>query len=202
MELAREERCPSRYIPVQHLDEVVWQDLCTILTDPQHLGTALARAQSGDWLPQELQARQSTIQQAIKQVERQQRRLLDAYLAEVIELATFERSRISLQRQQESLEVQQRERAAIAERHIELSAIADSIDQFCAQVRTGLEAASFAQRRALVELLIDRVVVTNSEVEIHYVIPTSPESAKVRFCHLRKAYQEPLSDYQKQASYQ
>ena len=73
------------------------------------------------------------------------------------------------------------------------SAIADSIDQFCAQVRTGLEAASFAQRRALVELLIDRVVVTNSEVEIHYVIPTSPESANVRFCHLRKAYQGPAT---------
>ena len=88
--------------------------------------------------------------------------------------------------------MQQQELAAIAARQIELSAIADSIEQFCAQVRTGLMEASFTQRRALVELLIDRVVVTNSEVEIHYVIPTSPESAKVRFCHLRKAYQEPI----------
>jgi site-specific DNA recombinase len=193
LELAREERCPSRYIPVQALDEAVWQDLCTILTDPQHLGAALARAHSGNWLPQELQARQMTIQQALNQVERQQTRLLEAYLAEVIELATFERSRTSLQRQQESLQVQRRELAAIAEQHIELSALADSIEQFCAQVRLGLAEASFTQRRALVELLIDRVVVTNSEVEIHYVIPTSPESVKVRFCHLRKAYQEPIS---------
>ncbi|MDQ5850788.1 MAG: recombinase family protein [Chloroflexota bacterium] len=192
LELAREDRCPSRYIPGHHLDEVVWQDLCTMLTEPQHLGTALARAQSGDWLPQELQARQTTIQHALKQVERQQSRLLDAYLAEVIELPTFERSRASLRQQQESLQMQQQELAAIAARQIELSAIADSIEQFCAQVRTGLMEASFTQRRALVELLIDRVVVTNSEVEIHYVIPTSPESAKVRFCHLRKAYQEPI----------
>jgi uncharacterized protein YqeY len=32
------------------------------------------------------------------------------------------------------------------------------------------------------------VVVTNDEVEIRYVIPTSPSSEHVRFCHLRKDY--------------
>jgi hypothetical protein len=40
----------------------------------------------------------------------------------------------------------------------------------------------------LVELLIDRVIVTDSEVEIHYVIPTSPASVQIHFCHLRKVY--------------
>lgn len=32
---------------------------------------------------------------------------------------------------------------------------------------------AFAQRRVLVELLIDRVVVTHTELKIRYVIPTS-----------------------------
>ena len=72
-------------------------------------------------------------------MERQQARLLDAYLAEVIDLVTFERSRGALQRQQESLGMQERELAAIAERHIELSAIADLIEQFCTQVRRAWE---------------------------------------------------------------
>ncbi|MGI8948368.1 MAG: hypothetical protein ACR2FV_10440, partial [Ornithinimicrobium sp.] len=40
----------------------------------------------------------------------------------------------------------------------------------------------------LAELLIDRVVVTDGDVEIRYVIPTTPESEKVRFCHLRTDY--------------
>jgi hypothetical protein len=39
-----------------------------------------------------------------------------------------------------------------------------------------------------VELLIDRVIVTDEEVEIRYVIPASPESEHVRFCHLRSDY--------------
>ncbi len=38
------------------------------------------------------------------------------------------------------------------------------------------------------ELLIDRVIVANGDVEIRYVIPTSPSSEKVRFCHLRSDY--------------
>jgi len=40
----------------------------------------------------------------------------------------------------------------------------------------------------LVELLIDRVVVTDEEVEIRYVIPTSPRGEHRRFCHLRLDY--------------
>jgi hypothetical protein len=37
-----------------------------------------------------------------------------------------------------------------------------------------LAEATFEQKRQLVELLIDRVIVTMDEVEIRYVIPTSP----------------------------
>jgi hypothetical protein len=41
----------------------------------------------------------------------------------------------------------------------------------------------------LVELLIDRVIVTEEEeVEIRYVIPPDPSSEHVRFCHLRTDY--------------
>jgi hypothetical protein len=69
-----------------------------------------------------------------------------------------------------------------------LAGIAGSVEDFCERVRSGLADATFEQRRKLVELLIDRVIVTGEEVEIRYVIPTSPESEHVRFCHLRSDY--------------
>jgi site-specific DNA recombinase len=52
------------------------------------------------------------------------------------------------------------------------------------RVQQGLTDATFEQKRQLIELLIDRVVVTGEEVEIRYVIPTSPHSEQTRFCHL------------------
>ena len=63
-----------------------------------------------------------------------------------------------------------------------------AIGDFCARVRTGLANASFEQKRQLIELLIDRVIVTDDQVEIRYVIPTRPRSEHIRFCHLRTDY--------------
>jgi hypothetical protein len=74
----------------------------------------------------------------------------------------------------------------IAEQRLELRAVADGIEAFCQTVRSGLATATFAQRRLLVELLIDRVVVTDGEVEIRYVLPTSPDGPHPRYCQLRK----------------
>jgi len=47
----RDEKCPSRYIPASQLDELVWQDVCEVLTHPDRIITALQRAQGGQWLP-------------------------------------------------------------------------------------------------------------------------------------------------------
>jgi hypothetical protein len=71
---------------------------------------------------------------------------------------------------------------------MELAGVAGSIEDFCERVRRGLADATFEQKRKLVELLIDRVIVTSEEVEIRYVIPTDPSSEQVRFCHLRSDY--------------
>jgi site-specific DNA recombinase len=66
--------------------------------------------------------------------------------------------------------------------------MAQSIQEFCRRVQQRLTAATFEQKQQIIELLIDRVVVSEEEVEIRYVIPTSPRSEQVRFCHLRLDY--------------
>ena len=85
--------------------------------------------------------------------------LLEAYLAAVVELAEFERVRQELARRRDSLLGQQRQLEAVSRQRLELSEIAAGLDAFCARVREGLARASFPQRRALVELLVDRVIV-------------------------------------------
>jgi site-specific DNA recombinase len=186
LRVAQGQRCTARYIPAGQLDELVWADLCALLTDPAQVTRALARAQGGAWLPQELQARQATIGQALGQLERQQQRLLDAYLAEVIALAELERKRQDLDRRRGTLLAQQRQLDAAARQKLELGAVADGIEAFCQTVRAGLATATFEQRRLLAELLIDRVVVADGQVEIRYVLPTSPDGPHRPFCQLCK----------------
>jgi site-specific DNA recombinase len=191
LRVAQGQRCSARYVPAEQLDELVWADLCALLTDPAQVAHALRRARGGAWLPQELQARQTTIRQALGQLERQQQRLLDAYLAEVVGLAELERKRQELDRRRATLATQQRQLDAVAEQRLELDAVAGGIEAFCRTVRAGLATATFTQRRLLVELLIDRVVVTDGEVEIRYVLPTSPDGPHPPFCQLRKDHLHP-----------
>src|SRR5712692_10477809 len=87
-----------------------------------------------------------------------------------------------------SIAEQVRQLEASVGRQDELAALVQSIEAFCQRVRQGLVEATFEQKRQLIELLIDRVVVTDEEEEIRYVIPTSPTSEHLRFCHLRLDY--------------
>jgi site-specific DNA recombinase len=186
LRVAQGQRCTARYIPAGQLDELVWADLCALVTDPAQVARALDRAQGGTWLPQELHARQTAIGQALGQLDRQQQRLLDAYLAEIIALAEFQRKRDELDRRRTALAAQQRQLDAAATQQLELQAVADGIEAFCQAIRTGLATATFEQRRLLAELLIDRVIVTDGQVEIRYVLPTSPDGPHRPFCQLRK----------------
>lgn len=184
----RDQKCPSRYAPADQLDELVWRDLCEVLTHPESITDALQRAHGGEWLPQELKAHQENLREGRAALKRQLDRLTEAYLGEVIPLAEYRRRRQELERKDAALEKQQGQLQVQANQRMELAGVAGSMKDFCTRVQSGLEGATFEQKRQLVELLIDRVIIIDDEVEIRYVIPTDPSSEHTRFCHLRADY--------------
>ncbi|MDQ6673532.1 MAG: recombinase family protein [Chloroflexota bacterium] len=196
----REQHCPSRLIPTQQLDAVVWDDLCQVVLHPEVVAHELQRAQAGYWVPQELRRRQASLRAVRMGLSRQQARLLEAYLAGVVDLATFELKRNELCRREEEVLAREREVVAQGQRLVAVENIARSTAQILEHLSRGLEhlsrgleQASFEQRRELVELLIDRVVATDDAVEIRYVIPTSEASTHTRFCQLRTDYFNPFA---------
>jgi site-specific DNA recombinase len=183
-----EQSCRTRYIPAQQLEDLVWQDLCALLRHPEHMAYALERAHGRHWLPQELQARQEVLRKGRGHLDTQMDRLTQAYLAAIIPLEEYQRRRRSLEEKIQALEAQITQLEAQVDRHAEVAGLASSIAAFCQRVQTSITNATFEQKRRLVELLIDRVIVNGDEVEIRYVIPTHPRSEHVRFCQLRKDY--------------
>jgi site-specific DNA recombinase len=184
----REQHCPSRLIPTDQLDALVWDDLCEVVQHPEIVAHELQRAQAGDWVPQELRRRQASLRTVRLGLSRQQARLLEAYLAGVLDLATFEDKRDELRRHEEDVLAREREVVAQGQQLVAVQSIARSATEVLEQLARGLERATFDQRRQLVELLIDRVVVTDDAVEIRYVIPTTEASTHTRFCQLRTDY--------------
>ena len=188
LRLAQGERCTARYAPAHALDDLVWQDLCRVLREPSLITHELERAQMGEWLPQALHARRQTLRDVLAQLERQQARLLDLYLAEVIEREEFERRLKEVAQTQPGLRQQLRQLDAQAQQHVHLAALAQGIETFCQRMQPTLDNLTFAQRRQLVELLIDCVIVNDAQVEIRYVVPTGPKGETTPFCHLRLDY--------------
>jgi site-specific DNA recombinase len=184
----RLDKCPARYAPADQLDNLVWHDLCELLQHPAFITQALEQAHAGFWLPQELQARRTTLHQSAARLDNQLDRLTDAYLAAIMPLPEYQRRRNDLTRKLHSLAQQQSHLAAQVDHHREIAALTTSLQDFCNRIRVGLDNLTFEQKRQLVELLIDRVIVTDDAVEIRYVFPTSKGSEHVRFCLLRLDY--------------
>jgi site-specific DNA recombinase len=138
--------------------------------------------------PRIAQARRENLRKARVNLEQQVERLTDAYLANVLQLEEYKRRRLELEQRLSVIAEQKRQLEANVGHHDQLAAMVQSIEDFCQRVQHGLSEATFEQKRQLVELLIDRVLVTGEEVEIRYVIPTSPKGETIRFCQLRLDY--------------
>src|SRR4051812_15201411 len=182
------DRCAARYIPARPLEELVWRDLCEVLAAPGMVAHAMERACGGHWLPQELQARRANLRRGRAALGQQVERLTEAYLAGVVPLAEYDRRRREVETRSRALERQEQELAGDVERQGDAAKLAAHADAFCRRVREGLAEADFARKRALLELLVDRVIVADGAVEIRYVIPTGPSGEREPFCRLRTDY--------------
>jgi len=112
----REEKCRNRLIPMKQLDAVVWADLSDLLTHPEAICQALQRAQNGEWLPQELQARCEGQRKARVRLSHQIDRLTEAYLERIVTLEEYRRRRRELEERAEAIEVQMRQLEATIDR--------------------------------------------------------------------------------------
>lgn len=192
----RDTPCPSRFIPASQVEALVWEDLRQLLTDPEAIRHALERAHGGHWLPQELRARRETLRRGQVSVAQQIERLTEVYLAGVVGLDEYRRRRGDLEQRQQALAAQEQQLAAQTERQADIARLGLSLEEFSRRIRQGLDQATWEQRRQLIEWLVTRVIVTNGEVEIRYVIPTSPAAQTGGICHLRSDYREWLQPTQ------
>ena len=197
----RDTRCPSRFIPAQQVDDLVWSDLCQVLTHPESIRFALERAHGGHWLPQDLQARREVLRRGQSHLQQQIERLTEAYLAGVLGLDELRRRRRDLDQAKEALEAQVRQLEAQVDRQTEIARLSLSIDEFCRRVQEGLEQATWEQKRQLIEWLVVRVIVADEDVEIRYAIPTSPNGEATRFCHLQSDYRADVRPSQELEAY-
>jgi site-specific DNA recombinase len=165
--------CTVRSMRTERLDSLVWEDVCRVLSSPQIITEALRKAHAGELVQDDGHERTRQLQRARQKVERQIERLVDAFTAEVLTLEELKVRRAGLQERLRLLTQQERELRLQHRQQVRLAELSANVEELCQTVRAGLQTLDFAGRRRIIELLVDRVILSHDDVEIRYAIPLS-----------------------------
>ena len=169
---ARETICPQRRAKGEELDAAVWEHVCALLQDPERLIAQFehfaALAVTGG---EQEQAAAHKLEANIKRLEREEQRLLDAYQAEVISLEELRERRHHLTERRRAVLAQQEQQVQLRREAAQAHQVLTDVRAFCERIRTRLNAASFEEKQAILQLVVERIIVGEDTLEIRHVIP-------------------------------
>jgi site-specific DNA recombinase len=166
--------CSSRMVRVEVIDELVWEQVKGLLEHPEMmLKEYKARVEHKKEQRDGYRAMAAKKRKEIKLQEREKERLLDLYQTGLVELSEIEerlkeiRARIKrLGEESRLLEENEKEDAHRLQ-------LIERFDDFAKRMRTNLEGLSFVERRQIVRLLVERVMVDTKawEINVHHILP-------------------------------
>ncbi len=170
VETHRETKCTSRSVSQERLDKVVWEKVTSLLEKPEMIIDQYKRQKDVLFL-QGSQKQCQKLEQQIKRYEKQIQRLVDAYQIEIITMKDLDGRKNNLERKISQVQGQIRDIQTAEKEETNNKKIFESIETFCDTIKQGIEHASFDDKRRIIELLVEEIVVTNGKVDIHHIIP-------------------------------
>jgi site-specific DNA recombinase len=171
----REHRCPQSRVKVEELDAAVWAHICQLLNDPATLLAqfeALARPDAADAADASGgSAGEDKAEARLRRLDREGKRLLDAYQAGAIELAELRERQREIEGRRQVLLAQRDQQAQLREEQRTARQVWGDLTAFCERIRSRLGEATAAERQQILQLLVERVIVGEDALEIRHVIP-------------------------------
>ena len=164
--------CPCRSIRVDQLDELVWDQVTSLLENPDLIRSELDRRQRESLQFDPLEQRREQLTRQLKRVNQQVDQLLDAYQEGLLSLDQLRERMPQLRRHQLTTEKELQGaywQALVAERTGE---IARSLDNFLAQLKHSAQSLSVVERQKIVRLLIREILVhVDNRITIRHCLP-------------------------------
>ena len=166
-------RCPQRNLRADELDELVWGEVRRHLEHPALLREGYARLQAQVASPQDdgLADDMRALHKQLTELDREEHRLLDAYQAGLVDLDQLRQRQERLRQRRAhvtgSIEVLQAERKT-AQQQAQLQT---DLETFVDTIRGPLATLDFDARQQLVRTVLERVMVEDGRVDIHFAIP-------------------------------
>ncbi len=164
--------CPRACADGEALERAVWGHVRDLLADPDRLTAQFQHfAADADRNASREQGPERRLVARLDGLRRADARLLDAYQAEVISLEELTERRRQLDSQRCGLERQLEQQRDLRRQRAEAQELLLDLAAFCERVRGRLDEASFAEKQAILQLVVERVIVHEDSLEIRHVIP-------------------------------
>ena len=168
----RDRPCPRRPVKADELEAAVWAHIEQLLNDPETLLKQFeALAGQADAQKATEGEEESKAQLQLRRFDREERRLLDAYQAEAIELTELKDRRQQIDARRQALATQHEQQARLRSEWQTAREVWADLKAFCERVRSRLAEASPSEKQQVLQLLVERVIVGEDTLEIRHVIP-------------------------------
>ena len=161
--------CQNSQVRTDLLDGTVWQEVCTLLEDPQRVEQEYRRRLA----PLDMEERRG-VESQVGKLRQGLARLIDSYAEGLIEKAEFEPRISRLRERIAALEEQARHLAQAEALQEDLRVIIGRLEEFAASVKGGLAQADWATRRELIRALVKRVEIGHDEVNVVFRVSPDP----------------------------
>lgn len=163
--------CSNLQVRTDLLEMAVWQQVQALLENPQRLAQEYARRAQAPKQAQQLTALETQLTKLRRGLER----LIDSYAEGIIHKAEFEPRITQMRARITALETQIAQATSEMTYQQELWLIIGRLEDFAAQVKTGLEQLDWQQRRDIIRTLVKRVEIDKDHVNVVFrVEPHSP----------------------------
>ncbi len=165
--------CSARSVSASTLDSTIWQSLCQALAHPDRLVSELRKVQEektaiGDFRQEEF----NRLKRELEKKKKAEERLLEVYKYDeqmTLQQYGHEAQKIRAEKREIQREKQQIERQI--KKTVNLEKIEEQIKFLHAHISSRLDMLNFDEKKRIVDLLVDRVIVIGNEVKIEGIIP-------------------------------
>ena len=170
--------CSNRALRADLLDQAVWQDVCSLLSDPQRIQQEYQRRLTGmeqreGWdSPDRLQSTSRKMHRGID-------RMIDAYADGLLTKEEFEPRIKKAKQRLSNLEQEQRDQADEQLQRTNLKVIIGCMQEFAEKIQNGLGTLEWDAKRKIICAIVKQIEVDEQEVRIVYrVRPNNPKSRR------------------------
>jgi len=162
-----EEKCDSRYVPVEHLERVVLEQIAKVLADPNRI-----LEEANHLNDAELDVRRiAAINQELSVVEEQQRRLANLYVKGSMPQHILEAKSEELSQQRLHLETQKRAIEASTPKEVDFNHLASVLPEAASRLRQWILEALQDDMELILRALQIQVTASRDQVQIEGSVP-------------------------------